>query len=117
MSVYPGLFLCPTQEDWTIQNLGAARETFAADEKIAYVLEATSDIPKNDGSVKLLAIVRNADGKLIDFDEQSVVWNDFWSNKKAVSSFPRTPQTAGDYTLEIYVNGKLLTSMTFTVKA
>lgn len=117
MSVYPGLFLCPTQEDWTIQNLGAARETFAASEKIAYVLEATSDIPKNDGSVKLLAIVRDADGKLIDFDEQSVVWNDFWSNKKAVSSFPRTPQTAGDYTLEIYVNGKLLTSMTFTVKA
>ena len=55
--------------------------------------------------------------EIFDFDEQSVVWNDFWSNKKAVSSFPRTPQTAGDYTLEIYVNGKLLTSMTFTVKA
>ena len=117
MSVYPGLFLCPSQENWTIQNLGAARESFSVNEKVAYVLEATSDIPKNDGSVKLLAVIRDADGKVVDFDEQSVVWNDFWSNKKAVGSFPRTPQEAGSYTLEIYVSYKLLTSVQFTVRA
>ena len=117
MSVYPGLFLCPTQENWTIQNLGAARESFSMSEKLAYVLEATSDIPANDGSVKLLAVVRDADGRVVDFDEQSVVWNDFWSNKKAVGSFPRMPQEAGSYTLEIYVSYRLLTSVQFTVRA
>ena len=118
LSVYPGLFLCPDKEDWTIQNLGAARTEFSTSEKIAYVLEATSDIPSNDGSVSILAVIHNnSDGKVVDLEESSAVWKDMWTNKKCTGSFPRTPQTPGKYTLSIYFNRKLSTTVDFTVKA
>ena len=117
LSVYPGLFLCPDKEDWTIQNLGAARTEFSTSEKIAYVLEATSDIPSNDGSVSILAVIHNSDGKVVDLEETSAVWKDMWTNKKCTGSFPRTPQTPGKYTLSIYFNRKLSTTVDFTVKA
>ena len=117
LSVYPGLFLCPDKEDWTIQNLGTARTEFSMSEKIAYVLEATSNIPSNDGSVSILAVVHDADGKVVDLEESSAVWKDMWTNKKCTGSFPRTPQTPGKYTLSIYFNRKLSTTMEFTVRA
>ena len=117
LSVYPGLFLCPDKEDWTIQNLGAARTEFSTSEKIACVLEATSDIPSNDGSVSILAVIHDADGKVVDLEESSAVWKDMWTNKKCTGSFPRTPQTPGKYTLSIYFNRKLSTTVDFTVKA
>ena len=117
LSVYPGLFLCPDKEDWTIQNLGAARTEFSTSEKIACVLEATSDIPSNDGSVSILAVIHDADGKVVDLEESSAVWKDMWTNKKCTGSFPRTPQTPGKYTLSIYFNRKVSTTEDFTVKA
>lgn len=116
VSVYPGLFLCPDIENWTIQNLGAARETFTTNEKIAYVLEATSDIPDSDEEVSVLTVLhRKSNGEVVDVDEFSAVWNDLWSGKKWTGSFPRTPQEADTYILEIYVDHQLIASKSFTV--
>lgn len=118
VSVYPGLFLCPNMENWSIQNLGAARDTFATDEQVAYVLEATSEIPDDDATVSVLVVVHNAqDETIVDVDEFSAVWNDLWSGKKWTGSFPRTPQEAGKYTMEIYVDHKWIASKDFTVTA
>ena len=118
VSVYPGLFLCPTQEDWTIQNLATAREEFAANEKIAYVLEATSDIPAQEGSVSILMVIHDAqNSKVVDVEETSAVWSELWSSKKCVGSFPRTPQEAGRYTLEIYFDHQLIATKDFSVRS
>lgn len=118
VSVYPGLFLCPDMENWTIQNLGAARSEFTASEKIAYVLEATSDLPDNDTQVSILAVLHRKDnGRIVDLEESNAVWNDLWSGKKWTGSFPRTPQEAGEYTMEIYVDHRLIASTDFTVRA
>ena len=116
VSVYPGLFLCPDMENWTIQNLGAARETFTTNEKIAYVLEATSDIPDSDEEVSILTVLhRKSNGEIVDVDEFSAVWNDLWSGKKWTGSLPRTPQEADTYIMEIYVNHQLIASKGFAV--
>ena len=64
-----------------------------------------------------LAVIHDADGKVVDLEESSAVWKDMWTNKKCTGSFPRTPQTPGKYTLSIYFNRKLSTTVDFTVKA
>ncbi len=117
LSVYPGLFLCPDKEDWTIQNLGAARTEFSTSEKIAYVLEATSDIPSNDGSVSILAVIHN------NPTERSSIWRNpapsgrICGQTRSVPAPSRAHRRHPASTRSIYFNRKLSTTVDFTVKA
>lgn len=116
-SVYTGLFLTPTQENWTYLNLATARTWFRPTESIAYAVEAIQTIDAEAESMDVLAIVRSEDGKLVDLALTQTNWSAMWEQKKFVGSFPRTPQTAGKYTLELLLNGQLLTSASFEIRA
>ena len=118
-NVYLGFFLKPTNvETLTSTSLSTARNNYyTPDEGIAFALEtiSTLDTAPTD-TVDVMLVIRDADGKLVDFDESEHTWNTMWEKDLFVGAFPRTPQKAGTYTFEIYFNNKLVTTKDFNVR-
>lgn len=115
---YASTWLRPTQEEWTINNLATRRNSFAATETVAFACESLSSLKSSDDKVNILIVVRNADGVVVDHYSGEEVWNDMWTRNNYVGELLRTPQDAGDYTLEIYFNGKQVdtgTPITFKI--
>lgn len=50
----------------------------------------------------------------MDYYTGSAQWHTMWTGSKYLGQLERTPQTPGDYQLEVYFNRQLVRSMTFT---
>jgi len=105
---YASTWVRPTQEEWTINNLATRRNTFAADETIAFACESLATLKNSDETISILLVVRNADGGVVDHYNGEEIWDDMWTRNSYVGELVRTPQEPGEYTLEIYFNGKLV---------
>lgn len=106
-SVYIGLFLRPEQENWTHLNLTNSRQTFKTDELIAFAAQTLSALSASGDEIAIDLVLRDEDGKLVDYASSTAVWDDMWSNELFVGSAPSTPQRGGTYTLQIYFNHQL----------
>ena len=82
---------------------------------IAFVLEATQGVTSSDEEVEALIVVRDAQGVPVDYYTGSAQWHTMWTGSKYLGQLERTPQTPGDYQLEVYFNRQLVRSMTFTI--
>lgn len=105
--VYVGLFQKPEQADWTYLNLTNPRNTFKTDEQIAFAVQTINKITASEDEITIDIVLRDEDGKLIDFTRTSAVWDSMWNNSLFVGQAPSTPQRAGTYTLQIYFNHQL----------
>ena len=114
-SVYVGMYLRPTAATWTAKNLSVTRTTYSKDEGIAFAVQSINNVSSSTDTVKITYLLRSADGKLADFSSGEQAWNSMWSKNVFIGSFPRTPQTAGTYTLQILFNGKLAAEKEFKV--
>ena len=66
-------------------------------------------------TINILYIVRDADGRPIDFGSESKSWNNIWIGNLYVSDTKKPLENEGSCTLEIYFDRQLLASQTFTV--
>lgn len=101
---YVGLFLRPEQEDWTYLNLTGSRNSFKTDEQIAFAVQTISTLSGSSDEVAIDVVLRDEDGKLVDFAHTTAVWDDMWHNSLFVGAAPSTPQRGGTYKLQIYFN-------------
>ena len=62
-------------------------------------------------------MLTDKNGKVVDAEFSSVAWGSVWSRNIFAGFFPRTPQTAGEYTLKVYFNNQFTAEKTFTVEA
>ena len=115
-SVYVGLYLRPSKDNWTAKNLSTTRTSYSKDEFVAFAVQSINSVKSSSDEVAITYVVRGSDGAIADFSAGSQVWDDMWSKNLFIGSLPRTPQTAGTYTLEIYFNGRLAASKDFSVK-
>ena len=116
---YVSMWLRPTKEDWTVNDLGSIRTSFSKDEAIAFACEAISAPRPSDETIAILLVVRDEEGNVVDHYLGEEIWDEMWTRKKYVGELLRTPQEPGVYTLEIYFNGKLVDSgntIDFTIK-
>lgn len=109
----------PTKEKWTYLDLSYTKRTFAADEEAAVCIEVNAVNASTD-IVTLLYAVRNSNGNVVNDAFRQLEWNDMWYSRRHVNAVPMPAvqgedSVPGDYTLEIYVNGKLLASIGFTI--
>ena len=113
-STVTGLYSEPQPEDeededwsWDYRDLLDAdrRTSFSADETIVLLLRNRSQVTESDNVANVLLVVRDADGKAVDYFRSVGTWSELWSGRRHwVIELPRTPQTPGDYTLELYVS-------------
>ena len=103
---YIVMWLRPTQEDWTVNNLQYVRTTYKTTEQIAFACESVSALEESDEEVTVLLVLRDENGNVVDHYTGKEVWNTMWTKDMYVGELLRTPQEAGTYTLEIYFNGR-----------
>lgn len=119
-SGYISLWTLPEKEDWNYNDLRNHKTTFSAEEKIAVCIEINA-VNSSTDSVTLLYVVRDAEGRVVNDVAQTLPWNDMWYSRRHASAIPLPAKAGedaitGDYTLEIYVNGKLLAETAFTIE-
>ena len=103
---YLVMWLRPEQEDWTVNNLQYVRTTYKTSEQIAFACESVSEPEDSEDVVTTLLVVRNENGNVVDYYTGEDTWDNMWNRNKYVGELLRTPEEPGEYTLEIYFNGK-----------
>jgi hypothetical protein len=107
------LWLLPEKEDWSYKDLKYMRTEFTADEKIAICLQIES-VAASDDQVKLLYVLRDADGQVVAEERKEMSWNSLWFDRRHANAVPlpiregESKSLSGNYKLEIYINNLLL---------
>lgn len=119
-SGYISLWLLPEKENWNYNDLRNHRTSFSPEEKIAVCLEINA-VNSSTDEVTLLYVVRDSEGRVVNDVSKTLPWNDMWYSRRHASAIPlpakgTEPSAAGEYKLEIYVNGKLLAETGFTIE-
>lgn len=114
-NLYTALYLKPEKENWTIVDLATLRKSFSSDEGIVIAIESINGIRSADQEINVLYVIRNAENTPVTASSRTEQWNDLWDGKVLVDTAPEVPEEAGEYTLELYFNGRLLTDYDFTV--
>ena len=118
-SGYISLWLLPEKENWNYNDLRNHKTTFSSEEEIAVCIEINA-VNSSTDEVTLLYVLRDEAGKVLNDVSKTLPWNDMWYSRRHAGAIPLPASSgeasvAGNYTLEIYVNGKLLASSGFTI--
>ncbi len=114
------LWLCPDNEDWTYTDLENLRHSFTKDEKIAVCIQVES-ISASEDTVDLLYVIRDENGQVVVDETGEFTWDSLWFERRHANEIPlpkkegETTSTPGSYTLEVYINGKLLIQKDFVI--
>ena len=116
-NIYMAMFPRPDKENWTFDDVyvDTYTTTFQKDQRLAFVLEILTDFETGDEDVTALYVVRDSSGTPVDYYHGTEQWHAMWTNKLYLGDLERMPQAPGDYSLELYFNGALVKSQTFTV--
>ena len=118
-NTYLGFFLKPANvETVNSTNISTTRNNYyTVSEQMAFALQALTTIDtKAEEDIAVMLVVRDADGKLVTFEESQRQWSTMWEKSLFVGTLSNMPQKAGTYTLEIYFNHKLVTTKDFNVR-
>ncbi len=115
---YVSLWTVPDKADWKYTDLTDKKTEFSASDKIAVCLEVKA-VNASADTIRLSYVIRDAEGHAVTDAVKSMEWNDMWYSRRHASAIPMPEKdgtvVAGSYTLEIYVNGRLLASAPFTI--
>ena len=103
--------------DWTRKNFTADQKTtrFAPGDSVALVYY-TDDVYYLSGDIlTTLIVVRDSDGRLAAIASRARSWDEMWQSGYCEEELPQLPTTAGEYTLSVYLNGKLLGNQNITI--
>ncbi len=89
--------------------------TFAPNEKASFLLHVDKSYGYSDDVIETLFVITNAEGKLISANTTSEVWDDMWYLYYCALDIPALPSEAGNYTVNIYLNGQLAGIQSFTI--
>ncbi|MBQ8769095.1 MAG: fibronectin type III domain-containing protein [Oscillospiraceae bacterium] len=108
----------PDNADWRWYNLYESdfTNTFKVGEKASFVLRLDTNYHDDQDDIETLFVVRDADGKVISANTgRTRIWVAMWDQRYSELDMPAMPQKSGDYTVDIYFNGALVTTEKFTV--
>ncbi len=109
-------FVAPSDPGWGVDEIPEEKtDSFKPADIIAFALEITGKYDYSDDEVETIIVIRNDQGEPIDFTYGSAQWHTMWTKDIYVGQASRTPQTPGEYTLEVYFNNQLVCSKSFTV--
>ena len=114
------LYPLPDYEGWNYTNLYNRSTVYGTEDKIAVCVELLFQ-PFSEEEVHLCYAVRNSEGQVVSDVSDTVVWDDMWYRRRHASAIPMPvgedgSNVVGEYTLEIYVNGKIFALIDFTIE-
>lgn len=108
----------PENENWTVEDLDLENnksDTFSISDEVAFVLEITDKFEKSEADVQVLILVRDADGIPVDYSYDTTPWYTMWTENTYLGQLRQTPQTPGEYVLEVYFNHRMVHSRNITI--
>ena len=106
----------PEADSWSYSDVSdsAVTSSFAVGDSVGVLLRTTKTYNIDYTTIVALYVVRDASGVPVCVSTTSATWEAMWSNGRCSLEVPQVPSTPGDYILEIYLNGDLLTSQALT---
>lgn len=107
----------PNAANWDRTDLDDSdyRTSFAAGEKASFLVRFRKTYSATAEEVNTMFVIRTEDGKLILTAQQVESWRDMWYRNYCEMDIPVMPETAGDYTIEVYFDGELVHTQPFTI--
>lgn len=108
----------PAEENWKYSDLSDSDyvNTFKVGEEISVVGQLHDTYGISDDKIVIMYVFRDADGKAVSYCYSESTWNDMWSKSYGEFDVPSAPSAAGEYTLNIYFNGKLAANKKVTIE-
>ncbi len=112
--------MCPTPDDdaWQADEIPSSRftTTYSADQLASFVLKASKTPSSSKDNIAAMFVIRNANGTPVSINSHSRTWSEMWDWRYCKVEMPFMPNTAGAYTAELYFNGALVHTQSFTVQ-
>ena len=112
-------YMCrtPSYPNWGRYDLAEDdyTTTFSPGESASFLVRSKRDIYDSQQSVTTTYIVRNQSGAPLLTAQHTKTWSDMWSRYNCKLVIPVMPTAAGTYTIEIYFNGGLARTQSFTI--
>lgn len=107
----------PDKPEWNHNDVAADdyTTTFQTGVSASIIMQLDRGTSKVDDIVVTLYVVRDADGKLVSAKYESRTWDDMWYDYYGELTLPEMPKTLGNYTVDIYFNGTIATTQSFTI--
>ena len=108
----------PDVADWDRYDLSNDdyTNTFEVGDKASFLVYLDTEYNISYDEIVTLYVIKDADGKIVSADTHTRQWIDMWYRGYCELDVPALPQVAGDYTVDIYFNGKSVTTESFTVQ-
>ena len=105
----------PDDDNWKSSNLTFTSK-FKPGELLGFTTEALTYYNETvDAEIYILYIIRNENGELVTFCNQTAMWKELFTAYFGTLSVPELPTETGKYTLDIYYNGGYVTTQEFEV--
>ncbi|MBE6977143.1 MAG: hypothetical protein E7438_00670 [Ruminococcaceae bacterium] len=111
------LCLRPVEDGWTGQDVPQENYTdlFSTEQTMGLILQSQEPVIPEELTVALQFIYRDSEGNLIHESQESIPWHLLWNEDMAAIDLPWTPDTAGSYTVELYIDGEYVDCWSFSV--
>ena len=108
----------PTKTNWTFNDVSKKniRTNFTVGEKASFGVTINHEYSSSSDKIVTLFVIRDANGKIVSAATQTQKWSSMWSRSFGRLNIPAMPDTAGNYSIEIYFNGAFVTSQNFTMQ-
>lgn len=70
----------------------------------------------SEDSILILFVTRDSDGNVIFNSNTTLKWKNLWTSRQCILAIPYTPDEPGEYSIDIYFNGQLITKQPYTIE-
>lgn len=108
----------PEDADWDHSDISDSdyTNTFKVGEDISIVGQLHDTYGTSEDNILTLYVFRDKDGNVVSYSYTESPWKDMWYKYYGEFDIPQAPSIAGEYTLSIYFNGKLVTNKNVTIQ-
>ena len=103
-------YMCrtPNKKNWDRFDVPRSEytESFKIGEKASFLVELRKDYEKSTNDITVTYIIRDEAGVPVSLNSESSTWKKLWDKKFCELDIPQMPETAGNYTIDIYFNGQ-----------
>lgn len=116
------LLKTPEEAEWHSEEIApeAFTNTFAPGESVSISLHSANDFYVPSNETHIMYVFRNSYGNVLPelVSMEKVTWKNIWFGGDHLYGellIPKTPTAPGEYTLQIYFNGKIVKGVEYTV--
>ena len=110
--------LRPSFNGWRYWDVSSSdyRTEYSAGAETALVIKRNVDYVHTEDKVSAMFVIRDANGAVVQIEAtEAEYWADLWFKGYCHLDLPTLPDVAGSYSVELYFNNQLATTIQFKV--